>query len=575
VLTAIGDVVEIAIHAFDKDGTELKVESAIWTSSDTTVIRLDQPHEKIKANVAPVGDGAAYARVELFGYRDSLLYTVQRIPRTVIVTPHLSYVLGLGATESLEGVRADRNGGPMPGTAIAWSSEHPEIAAVNATTGLVTGAGVGWTRIIARTDTVSGSAIVVVRAGPLRWTALGAGRTDTCGLAVEGDVLCWGAGYDGELGDSGLAGRDSTIPFPVAGGRRYVSLAVGASHACALTSGGLAYCWGSNGSTQAGAPRAKTSFNQPTLVPGVSNFTAIAAGFSTSCGLTADSLALCWGMVRPEGTFCGDELGTDSRCSAAPVVMSSLHFADLSVGVDHLCGVAGDGQAYCWLNNYYGQLGDGTGDYQASPTATTGTAHFTRISAGVALTCGASGSGQVQCWGLAEGGQVGVGNVATSCAGVPVSPSLFVPPWGTGGPAPCQTSPALITGSSLVSVSSGSGHACGLTASGSAYCWGSNMTSQLGRDQVPDRCNSQFEVARTSANNRDFPCARTPVAVETSLQFSSVVAGWGNHTCALSTSGVAYCWGQNLSGQLGDNTKIPLGDGSRTGRAEPRPVYGS
>ena len=45
----------------------------------------------------------------------------------------------------------------------------------------------------------------------------------------------------------------------------------------------------------------------------------------------------------------------------------------------------------------------------------------------------------------------------------------------------------------------------------------------------------------------------TPVAVGGGLAFTSITAGAG-HTCAVTADGTAYCWGFNLSGQLGIGT---------------------
>jgi len=49
------------------------------------------------------------------------------------------------------------------------------------------------------------------------------------------------------------------------------------------------------------------------------------------------------------------------------------------------------------------------------------------------------------------------------------------------------------------------------------------------------------------------------------LSFNTLSAG-GNHTCGVTTTGQAYCWGSNKEGQLGDGTR------NRHGR--PFPVSG-
>jgi alpha-tubulin suppressor-like RCC1 family protein len=80
------------------------------------------------------------------------------------------------------------------------------------------------------------------------------------------------------------------------------------------------------------------------------------------------------------------------------------------------------------------------------------------------------------------------------------------------------------------SVSAGTSHSCGLTTTGTAYCWGGGGSGQLGDGTTTNR--------------------PTPVAVAGGLTFQSVVAG-NSHTCGVTTAGVGYCWGSNCCGELG------------------------
>lgn len=86
------------------------------------------------------------------------------------------------------------------------------------------------------------------------------------------------------------------------------------------------------------------------------------------------------------------------------------------------------------------------------------------------------------------------------------------------------------------------GFVCGVALTGAAYCWGFNSHGELGIDSStgPEACGPLF-------------CSSKPVPVAGGLTFAKVAAG-GNFACALTATGVAYCWGKNDGGQLGNGT---------------------
>src|SRR5438128_10135179 len=88
-----------------------------------------------------------------------------------------------------------------------------------------------------------------------------------------------------------------------------------------------------------------------------------------------------------------------------------------------------------------------------------------------------------------------------------------------------STVPVAVSGGLGFSViGTGGWHTCGLTSAGTAYCWGLNDSGQLGDG--------------STANSA------TPVAVAGGLTFSGLGTGMdGRHTCGLTSTGAAYCWG--------------------------------
>ena len=100
------------------------------------------------------------------------------------------------------------------------------------------------------------------------------------------------------------------------------------------------------------------------------------------------------------------------------------------------------------------------------------------------------------------------------------------------------------------SISTGTSHACGITAQHAAYCWGRNAEGELGNASVTGACSD----AGSS-------CSVKPVRVEGGLAFTVISAG-NNFTCGVTTVGTAYCWGAGAQGQLG------TGDQASRGRPE-------
>ena len=242
-----------------------------------------------------------------------------------------------------------------------------------------------------------------------------------------------------------------------------------------------------------------------------------------TCGVTSAGAVYCWGG-NGKGQL-GDGSTTRRLIPVLALAPAGVTFSSVSTGWRHTCAVTVTpvvGDVYCWGRNENGRLGDGTqGDRSvpgrvAAPSGIT----FLSVSAGGQHTCGvAAGTRDIYCWGRNSSGQVG--DATTTDRFTPVRVSA----------------PA---GVIFNSVTAGGEHSCAVATTGAvAYCWGANSSGQLG-DSTNTLKNAPVRV-------------KPPTA--TSVLFAAVTAG-EQHTCGRTTSSIAWCWGQNANGQLGDNTVV-------------------
>lgn len=259
---------------------------------------------------------------------------------------------------------------------------------------------------------------------------------------------------------------------------------------------------------------------------GCQRATAISAGFFHTCAVTADGKVKCWG-ANGDG-----QLGNGGNSDSDVPVDVPLPGAASAVaaGYEHTCAVVGDArEVYCWGNNAFGELGDGTTTARPTPVHVVGISQVVALAAGGGVQVGTSfahtcavGGGGAQCWGANGSGQLGNG---TDNQTVPV-------------PATVLPAGVVATG-----VACGERHTCVVANPandrGAVYCWGANDSGQLGAGGIPG----------------------TPALASGA---STVVTGQA-HSCAV-VGTTLECWGLNSSGQ------VDAGSAAQASFASPHPL---
>lgn len=392
----------------------------------------------------------------------------------------------------------------------------------------------------------------VAAAGRSDWSVITLGGEHTCGL--QRDTLawfCWGHNGYGQLGQYS---QKTPVPTPLQmatdsanASRRWLSIALGARHTCAIDDKHQLFCMGSDNEGQLGK---ELPIRGPRKVG--DNWTAFSATASTACGFTSNQLH-CWGNGRTfqhgngvsasqqvplkvtlpgpieptvvaagnratcavvpsggmQGLYCwgaatNSEFGNPSLPAVVttPVLVSTVSYDTIAM-TQHVCARDTTPTWYCWGANNKGQA---TQTASANPQATPVGVSPKAITVGGSHTCGDFNGWR--CWGDNASGQLGGGMNSDNSASINLTNVV----------------------GELRAVRAGGLHTCAITNNNAAYCWGRNLIGEVG-----DGTN----VKRT-----------TPVAVLGGLAWQQLALG-ALHTCGITTEGKLYCWGDNSVGELG------------------------
>ncbi len=224
-------------------------------------------------------------------------------------------------------------------------------------------------------------------------------------------------------------------------------------------------------------------------------------------------------MGSPDEDMGPPDLGTDAF---VPGCTEGCDIVEVSAGGAFSCARRENGEVLCWGANLVGQLGDGnmrhgaacgmTGveprDCSADPVEVA-LIEATAIESESASTCAIDPDGDMWCWGLSDTIEEGGGGARRR---------LFSP----------EERPGFTT---IDAFGKGSRHTCAIQGDGTLICAGQGESGQLGLTDYEDH--------------------PTPMAV--TLADPVEVVASGDFGCARTATEV-LCWGDNLGGQLGDDT---------------------
>ena len=216
---------------------------------------------------------------------------------------------------------------------------------------------------------------------------------------VSGPLAVWGWNDAGQLGNGTSGNIKRSAPAAVPGLTNITAIATGYSHALALQDGGVLWAWGSSKEGQIGNDTIRTSTNTPVQV--LDNVKAVAAGWEHSLALKTDGTLWTWG--RNDLGQLGD--GTNANATTPVKVMSNVTI--IAAGAHHTLAVVNGNTLFAWGMSWNGQAGVMGSGSNPTPTEVkmskpgnitaiaAGTAHNLVVQDGVLYAFGANNHGQL------------------------------------------------------------------------------------------------------------------------------------------------------------------------------------
>jgi alpha-tubulin suppressor-like RCC1 family protein len=195
-------------------------------------------------------------------------------------------------------------------------------------------------------------------------------------------------------------------------------------------------------------------------------------------------------------------------------VQTTLRFTQISAeGIgfaNSTCGLTASGEAWCWGDNTFGKLGDGSTDNSPIPVRVQADVAFGSIHTGYFHSCGFGVTGELWCWGEQE-----------------ADPGAF-----GARPVGLYTTPVIVHEDfRFTRLETGRNFTCGLTAQHAAYCWGSDWFGSLGQGQVIEG-------------------SAVPLQVVGGHSFVDISSTYFEELHALTPDGALYRWGSPGNDQV-------------------------
>lgn len=264
-------------------------------------------------------------------------------------------------------------------------------------------------------------------------TQISQGANFTCAIA-DAKIYCWGENVRGQLGDGTTEPKSTPVAVDMSGalaGKTIASISAYGENICAIASNQL-YCWGDHYNLISGVSGVQST--RPVAMSSTGalagkTITSLSRSSGNTCVVASGEL-FCWGSNSHGGVGNNAHVTAQSPVNiSATGALAGKTVTKVHMGTDNVCALA-DGDLYCWGNNNFGAVGNGTVTPDTDVRVPTAVIKdnfpelgaVTDFAVGDQHVCAIVGGG-IYCWGNGANGSLG--SDVIEARGTPTSAIIF------------------------------------------------------------------------------------------------------------------------------------------------------
>lgn len=241
------------------------------------------------------------------------------------------------------------------------------------------------------------------------WRRVGAGYYHSIALKQDGTIWTWGGNTLGQLGLNFALGSHVSSPVQI-GSSRWSQISVAGYQSFGVRTDGSLWAWGAGVQGQMGQSE-NIHRSAPVQISSTSRWRSVFSGGAIALAFAIRDDGSLWAWGRNSTGGLGNNASTDR---SLPVqIGTGTDWKSVAIGGAHTVALKNDGTLWTWGSGAQGQLGHNGTASRSSPTLVSGGNYWLQIGATNASSFAIKSDGTLWAWGYGTLGILGRNNTTS------------------------------------------------------------------------------------------------------------------------------------------------------------------